>query len=108
MIAAFTTVIAFPLIRVVISAAQKWYKDKRSTHIEQQKIEKLFDQFSEEEKDAFWEFVQLGGNVMTWSYANKIDLPKPAVSSLMSRDILHLSATPDGMTEAFEIDIDTL
>jgi len=105
-ISAFSTMIAFPIVRVISSAAHSAYKRKKLSITNIEKAQELYDQLSEEEKGVLKEFVIVGGSVMSWGHANRVNLSEPGVASLMQREILYSTMTPDGMREAFGIRVD--
>jgi hypothetical protein len=104
-ISAFSAVIVFPLARLVASAAHGRHREHNLAAAARRQAEALFDTLSAEERSVLQEFVNLGGSLMSWGHANKVSLSEPAVSSLMQRGILFSSASVDGMSEAFSVDV---
>jgi ABC-type multidrug transport system fused ATPase/permease subunit len=105
-IAAFAAVIAFPVVRILASAAHSAYMQKKHSSSNQREAQEIYNKLSEEEKEVIREFVRVGGSVMSWSHANRVNLSEPGVASLMQREVLHSTMTPDGMREAFGIRVD--
>lgn len=105
-IAAFSTIIAFPMVRLAASAAHSAYSRKELSRSAQEKGQELYERLSDEEKEVLREFVRCGGSVMSWSHANRVGLAESGVASLMQRDILYTTMSPDGMREAFGIKIE--
>jgi hypothetical protein len=108
-IALFAAIIAFPVCRVVSSALHSRWKQKHAELIKRLQAEELFRRFSPEERQVIEFFVRAGGACVSWSYVNNSEhpFPRPALNSLMARDIVHTSVMEDGMTESFVLDIDT-
>ena len=105
-ISVFSAVIAFPIVRVISSAANSAYTRKKLSVKDHEHAQELYDQLSDEEKGVLKEFVIAGGSVMSWGHANRVNLSEPGVASLMQREILYSTMTPDGMREAFGIRVD--
>ncbi|MHB1516273.1 MAG: super-infection exclusion protein B [Acidiferrobacteraceae bacterium] len=105
-IAAFSAVISFPIVRIAASAAHSAYKRKERSEICERSTREIFEKLSSDEKGVLYEFVICGGSVMSWSHANRVNLSEPGVASLMQRKVLYSTMTPDGMREAFCIDVD--
>jgi hypothetical protein len=108
-IALFAAVIAFPVCRVVFSALYSRWKQKHAESIKRLQAEDLFRKFSPQERQVIEFFVRAGGACVSWSYVNNSNypFPRPAVNSLMARNIVRTSVMEDGMTESFVLDIDT-
>jgi len=105
-IAAFAAIIGFPVVRVLASAIHSAYMRKKHSGRDLREAQELYDKLSEEEKEVIREFVRVGGSVMSWSHANRVNLSEPGVASLMQREVLYSTMTPDGMREAFGISIE--
>lgn len=105
-IAAFSAVIVFPITKVLAGALHSAYVGRRGMDADIEKAKSQFERLSDDEKRVLYEFVRLGGSVMSWSYANRIGLYEPAVSSLMQRQLLFSTMSADGMHEAFGITVD--
>lgn len=108
-VAVFAAIIAFPVCRVVSSALHSRWKQKHTELARQLQAEALFRDFSPQERQILEFFVRAGGACVSWSYVNnsKYPFPRPALNSLMAREIVHTSVMEDGMTESFVLDIDT-
>jgi ABC-type multidrug transport system fused ATPase/permease subunit len=105
-IAVFSAVIAFPIVRIISSAVHSAHTRKKLVVEDRQQAQELYERLSEEEKGVLREFVKAGGSVMSWSHANRVNLHEPGVATLMQREILYSTMTPDGMREAFAVRVD--
>lgn len=105
-IAAFSAVIGFPIVRIAASAAHSAYKRRERSETDERKAKELFERLSADEKNVLYEFVKCGGSVMSWFHANRVNLSETGVASLMQRKVLYSTMTPDGMREAVGIDVD--
>ncbi len=105
-ISVFSAVIAFPIVRIISSAAHSAYTRKNLSVKDLEQAQELYEKLSDEEKGVLKEFVLVGGSVMSFGHANRVNLSEPAVASLMQREILYSTMTPDGMREAFGIRVD--
>jgi hypothetical protein len=103
-IAAFSAIIAFPLLRLVSGAAYERRKRARSNRVVAQDASDLYARLSDEEQKVVDAFVNVGGAVLTWSQVNDLELNSPAVESLMQREMLTTSMTADLMRETFVLD----
>ena len=105
-VAIFGAVIAFPVCRVVASAAHARLKRKYAESRKRAEAEAMMSSFSSEEREVLRSFVRAGGACVSWSQANTLPFPRPALNSLMARGVLHTSVMEDGMTESFVLDVD--
>ena len=105
-IAAFAAVIVFPISKVLVGIIHSAYMRKGEEDGDIELAKKQFERLSEEEKAVLFEFVRVGGSVMSWGHANKVGLHEPAVSSLIQRKLLYPTMTADGMREAFGITVE--
>jgi ABC-type multidrug transport system fused ATPase/permease subunit len=103
-IAAFSTIISFPIIRLVASGMHETATRRAKRRIAREEAEHLYDQLSDDEKQVVRAFVSAGGSVLTWSHVNSLSLPGPAIESLIQRELLRSSMTADGMRETFALD----
>ena len=97
----FVTVIVFPLLRLIASAAHTRWKETKKQQLQAQETQKRFENFSPEERKVLKAFVDAGGAALTWSQMNRASVAVSAVESLKLRGILDTSVTSDGMTETF-------
>lgn len=105
-IAAFSTIMIFPIARIIASEIhQKTIKNKE-LKIEKENAKTLFNKFTDEEKLVIYAFVEIGGCLIPWSIANDLELSRAGVKSLMQREVLHHTFTLDGIREAFALDIE--
>ena len=102
-IAAFASVIAFPIVRIIATTIHSRFKLKHSSAMSEKEAKDIFLKLSEAEKQVLRKFVDSGGCVMSWSHANRVKLPEIPVASLMQRGLLFSTMTPDGMSEAFGV-----
>ncbi|WP_412479684.1 hypothetical protein [Azonexus sp. IMCC34839] len=103
-IAAFASIIFFPVVRLVASAIHARVSRNAVRRAKRNDAENIFSSLSEEEKAVVFEFVGAGGCVMTWSHMNKLAVSGPAIESLIQRELLSTSMTADGMRETFVLD----
>lgn len=103
-IAAFSTIISFPIIRLIASGMHEKAIRHAKRRIAREEAEHVYDQLSDDEREVVRAFVSAGGSVLTWSHVNSLSLPGPAIESLIQRELLWSSMTADGMRETFAID----
>ncbi len=103
-IAAFSSIIAFPIIRIISTSLN----DRINFFAQQRKIKKqteyTYNELSEGEKEVIQAFVTAGGTGLTYSHMNSLDLSAPAVETLIQREIIWNSMTADGIRETFALD----
>ena|ERR1041385_6256394 len=104
-IAAFVTIIVFPLFRIVASAMDARWSRHRNHRLEALDAQMKFQKFSPEEKQVVKAFVDAGGATLSWSHINQADifLPDAGVNSLIQRGVFHHTVTADGLGEAVAI-----
>lgn len=103
-VAAFSAIIAFPVARLLSSGLYDLTRKTTERRLEQRKAIDSFSKLSESERHVVDAFVQAGGSVLTWSQANSLGLPGPAIESLIQRGLVTTSVTADGMRETFVLD----
>jgi hypothetical protein len=103
-IAAFSTIISFPIIRLVSTGLNERFKRKQQRNIEKENASHLFTSLSDEEKEVIKAFVRAGGSVLTWGQMNNEPVSSAAIESLIQRKALWTSMTADGMRETFALD----
>ena len=103
-IAAFSAIIAFPLLRLISGALHERRKRARANRARAQDASDLYARLSDEEQKVVEAFARVGGAVLTWSQVNDLELNGPAVESLMQREMLTTSMTADLMRETFVLD----
>lgn len=103
-IAAFSSIISFPIIRIVATSVN----DRINFFAKQRKIKKqteyTYNGLSDGEKDVVQAFVTAGGTGLTYSHINNLELSSPAVETLIQREIIWTSMTADSMCETFVLD----
>lgn len=97
----FVTVIVFPLLRLIASAAHARWKETQKQQLLVRESQRRFQNLSPEEKKVLKAFVDAGGAALTWSQINRANLAVSAIESLVLRSVLATSVTADGMTETF-------
>ncbi len=98
-VAAFVTIIAFPVAKILVSVIHSRWKQSQSP------MKELFESLGSEEKAAVRGFVSHGGSVMTWGEVNRsMSISSVGIESLIARDLMHPSVMADGMTETFVLD----
>ena len=105
-IAAFVTIILFPVIRITASSIHSRLERSRERSLNEGQLQELFANLGTEEKLVIESFVQHGGSVISWSRLNRssLNFSEAGIESLMSRGVLHNTVTADGMREAFALD----
>jgi ABC-type multidrug transport system fused ATPase/permease subunit len=102
-IAAFSTIIAFPIIRIISTGINEKFERKKKRKIDEENAREIYDRLSEEEKEVIYSFFMAGGSVLTWGQMNKQGVSFSAVESLLQREVLWTSMTADGLTETFAL-----
>jgi hypothetical protein len=95
-IAAFSAIIAFPVVRLIATGLHT-----RSTG---RYPERIYGQLSDGEKEVVQGFVDAGGCVLTWGQVNKMPMRSASIETLIERKLLWTSVTADGITETFVLD----
>lgn len=103
-IAAFSTIISFPIIRIVSTGINEKIKRKKKRKIDKENALHIFEGLSNEEREVIKSYVRAGGSVLTWRQMNNQSVSSSAVESLIQREILWTSMTADGMKETFALD----
>ncbi len=102
-IAAFSSLISFPIIRILASSINEKYKRKNERKITEEKASYIFNKLSNEELDVIKAFVEYGGSVLTWGQVNKLPIQPSAIESLIQRELMWTSVMADGVTETFAL-----
>jgi hypothetical protein len=103
-ISAFSAIIAFPVARLLSAGLYEHTRRATKQRIERENAINSFRALSESERQVVSAFVQAGGSVLTWSHANSLSLPGPAIESLIQRGLITTSMTADGMRETFVLE----
>ncbi|WP_313479695.1 hypothetical protein [Stutzerimonas kunmingensis] len=103
-IAAFSAVIAFPLVRLIATGLHVSAVRRAQSREELEEAKRIYSRLSTHEKSVVQAFVQSGGSVLTWSQVNKLGLSGNAIESLIQREVAWTSTTSDGMRETFALD----
>jgi ABC-type multidrug transport system fused ATPase/permease subunit len=103
-IAAFSTIIAFPIIRIISTGINEKVKRKKQRNINKENAHHIYEGLSDEEKEVIKSYVSAGGSVLTWGQMNNQSVSFAAIESLIQREILWTSMTADGMRETFALD----
>lgn len=104
-IAAFSSIISFPIVRLIASSLHDRVTRKKTRRTEREEAEYRYGQMSADEKEVVQYFVEQGGSVVTWSQINNSQLNMSAIESLIQRGLLSTSVTSDGMRETFVLDV---
>ena len=104
-VATFTFIITFPIVRVLTSAMEsKWTRSQEEIN-SQKRIKELFDNLGTEERAVVDAFIWEGGNTLTWRKCNESwNISDTGVESLINRGMMYRTVTADGMSEAFSLD----
>ena len=103
-ISAFSTIITFPIFRIIASSFNERYKRKSLKSIDEENAKYSFSNLSEEELNVVRAFVDVGGSVLTWGQVNKLPIHSAAIESMIQRKLMWASVMADGMTETFALD----
>ena len=103
-IAAFSSIITFPVIRIISSGVNEKFERKKKRTIEKEEAESLYNRLSSDEKNVIKSFVKAGGSVLTWNQMNNENVSSNGVESLIQRELIWTSMTADGMRETFALD----
>ena len=102
-ISAFSTIISFPIIRLISTGINERFERRKQRTIEKENALLLFNRLSDEEKEVIKSFVSAGGSVLTWGQMNNEQVSSAAIESLIQREALWTSMTADGMRETFAL-----
>ena len=104
-VAAFITLIVFPLVRILASAIHSYLIRSRKHSETRDQVKDLFENLGREERAAVEAFVYSGGSVITWTQANNSPyVSVVGIESLIHRELIHQSVTADGFSETFTLD----
>lgn len=102
-IAAFSSIISFPIIRLISSGLHEKANRRRKHVVEREEAEHIYKRLSAGEKEVVRAFVNAGGSVLTWGQMNKQSVSSASIESLIQREVLWTSVTADGMRETFAL-----
>jgi hypothetical protein len=102
-IAAFSSIISFPIIRLISTGLHEKVNRNKQRKIEREEAEHIYNRLSDEEKEVIQAFVSAGGSVLTWSQMNSQPVSSASIESLIQREVLWTSMTADGMRETFAL-----
>ena len=104
-VAGFSAIITFPIVRLSASALHSRWNRLRERDRSRGQLKDLLDSLGSEEKAVVQAFVWHGGSVITWGQCNQSPhFSAAGIESLINRDLMHASVTADGMTETFVLD----
>ena len=103
-IAVFSAVIAFPLVRIIATGLHESVVRRAQSQEELEEAKRVYSRLSPHEKSVVQAFVQSGSSVLTWNQVNKLGLSGNAIESLIQREVAWTSTTSDGMRETFALD----
>tara|TARA_B110000196_G_C21092808_1_gene638428 strand:+ start:55 stop:540 length:486 start_codon:yes stop_codon:yes gene_type:complete len=103
-IAAFSTLIAFPVVRLISTGINEKIERKKQRNISKESSLHKYEKLSAEEKVVVASYVKAGGSVLTWGQMNNEPVSSAAIESLIQRELLWSSMTADGMRETFALD----
>lgn len=103
-IAAFSTIISFPIIRLISTGINERIERQKKRNIDKENALHIYNNLSKEEKEVINSYVEAGGSVLTWGQMNNQSVSSAAVESLIQREVLWTSMTADGMRETFALD----
>lgn len=103
-ISAFSTIISFPIIRILSSGFHEKQNRHKKRALEREEALYEFNCLSAAEHEILKAFARSGGSVMTWAQMNNEAVPSAGVESLIQRELMWASTTADGMQETFAID----
>lgn len=103
-IAAFSSIIAFPIFRIIATSINEKIGRGKERKITEENAQYIFDRLSNEEIEVVKAYVNVGGSVLTWGQVNNLPIHSSAIESMIQRKILWPSVMADGMTETFALD----
>ncbi len=103
-IATFSTIISFPIIRIISTGINEKVERKKKRNIDKENALHIYENLSDQEKEVINLYVNAGGSVLTWGQMNNQSASSSTVESLIQREILWTSMTADGMGETFVLD----
>lgn len=103
-VAAFSAVIVFPLVRLISTAVQSKLNATAAQRRVEDHASSICRKLTDQEHQVVRAFVEAGGCVLTWSHVNQLHLPYAAIESLIQRGVLTTSISADSMTETFVLD----
>lgn len=102
-VAAFSSIISFPIIRIVSTRLHEKANRRKKHAIEREDAEHIYKRLSEGEKEVIQAFINAGGSVLTWTQMNNQPVSSASIESLIQRGVLWTSMTADGMQETFAL-----
>lgn len=105
-IAAFVSIITFPIVRIVSAGLNEKFSRKNQRNIERENALHIYKKLGSEEKYVIRAYVRAGGSVLTWGQMNNKDVSLASIESLVQRGLIWTSTTADGMRETFALDSD--
>jgi len=103
-IAAFSAIISFPIIRLISTGINEKVGRRKQRNIDKENALQIYQRLSVEEKEVINSYVCAGGSVLTWGQMNNQAVSSAAIESLVQREIIWTSMTADGMRETFALD----
>jgi len=103
-VAAFSTIISFPIIRLISTGLHEKVDRNKKRAIEREEAESIYNRLSDGEKEVIQAFVKAGGSVLTWPQMDNQEVTLASIESLIQRKVLWTSVTADGMRETFALD----
>ena len=103
-IAAFASVILFPISRLITTALHNKSVIRKLRSVNREEAKYKYENLSPGEQNIVQSFIDQGGFVLTWKVVNRLELNHSSVESLVQRGLLHPSVTADGMVETFVLD----
>jgi len=103
-IAAFSSIITFPIIRILSSSINEKHKRKSERKITEENANYVFEKLSNEEIEVVKAFVESGGSVLTWTEVNYLPIHSSAIETLIQRELMWTSVMADGITETFALE----
>ena len=103
-VAAFSTIISFPIIRIVSTGINEKVERRKQRNIGNENALHIYEVLSDEEKEVINSYVIAGGSVLTWGQMNNQAVSSAAIESLIQREIIWTSVTADGVRETFALD----
>lgn len=104
-IAAFVGIIIFPIVRILASACHSRWAQSQEQRYSKDQMKNLLDSLGHEERSVVQAFVWYGSTSITWREVNMSPIfTRAGIDSLVSRGLIDMSVTADGMTETFVLD----
>jgi ABC-type multidrug transport system fused ATPase/permease subunit len=87
-VAVFSTIISFPIIRIVSTGINEKVERRKQRNIGKENALPIYGFLSDEEKEIINSYVRAGGSVLTWGQMNNQEVSSAAIESLIQREVI--------------------